>query len=142
MELAQTLHDDVLDERSIFGRTFHRSPAIELWKQQRTSARTIEEADLITRLNMLREHPSTPLNAFGLLPREMPTAFDRSFPTLTRTLSQLGGPPYLLIKNRVSVSVTLGPGLTPDVSVAGFGLDVKTALAFDFSTQIIVVPKH
>jgi len=132
LQLARTLRDTRLDEDSIFGRTFGDSKAIRLWKEQRAQITAIEQANLITNLNVLAESPGVPLQQYGLPSSPDLARLRAVFPSLDGDpLQAQGALAYLLIKNKVSTSVTLGPGLSPLVGLTQI-VD-SPPLAFDFS---------
>ena len=132
IDIASRLRDDDLDQNSVFARTFANSPALRLWKEQRSRIPTLEQADLITKLNLLAEGPDLPLSAYGF--ENSPDALTvlQTFPLLNvDPLEAQAALAYLLLKNRVSVSVTLGPSLSPLVGVSQI-VD-SPPLAYDFS---------
>ncbi len=132
VELARRFRDEQLDERSVFARTFGDSQAIELWKANRSKTAELERADLITKLNILRDSPGIPLDAFGLGTSPDVDRVLQAFPALdVDPFEAQAALAYLLIKNRVSVTVTLGPGLSPLVGVTQI-VD-SPPLAYDFS---------
>jgi hypothetical protein len=132
IERARQFRNEQLDERSIFARTFGDSEAIQLWKESRAKTAELERADLITKLNVLRDSPTLPLEAYGLATSPDAARVMQAFPLLNSDpFEAQAALAYLLIKNRVSVTVTIGPGLSP---LLGVGQIVDSPpLAYDFS---------
>ena len=121
-----------LETGSAFDRTFTRSEVLSLYKQRRENAALVESQDLITRLNFAPESPQNPLRQFGLANSEDATLLQRTFPLAgTDPLEAQAALAYLLIKNGISVTVTIGPSLSPNVG--GQQILDSPPLAFDFS---------
>lgn len=121
-----------LEARSAFDRTFTRSELLALWKARREDAARVEAQDLITRLNFAPDTPQNPLRQFGLASAEDAALLQRTFPLAgTDPLEAQAALAYLLIKNGISVTVTLGPSLSPNVG--GQQIVDSPPLAFDFS---------
>lgn len=122
-----------IDRRSSFSRTFGGSPALQRWIRQRDElALAVEEADLITKLNVLPDGPGIPLAAYGLESAPDADRVRQVFPLFAQDpLEAQAALAYLLIRNGVSVTVTIGPGLSP--GVGGQQIVDSPPLAFDFS---------
>lgn len=122
-----------IDDRSVFNRTFTASPALARWRRQRgIQAPAIEAADLITRMNLLPDSPLVPLARYGLGTSPEAARVRAAFPLFaTDPLDAQGALAYLLMTSGVSVTVTLGPGLSP--GVGGQQIVDSPPLAFDFS---------
>ncbi len=137
MNLARDLRDDQLDPPSSFNQTFRNSPRIGLWKEQRKTARDLEAAALIDKLLFVADSPNIPLTAYGLATAPEYSRLVQLFPSIAAPLSdpleEQAALACLLLKNRVSVTVTISPGFSP---VLGGEFNVKTTvLAFDASHQ-------
>jgi hypothetical protein len=131
LELTRSLRDR-LDGRTEFGRTFGASPALQRWLQRRAEAPGLEDAGLMEKLLYLPDTPQSPLAALGLTTGPDAERVRAAFPLyLSDPLEAQAALAYLLIVNRVSVSVTLGPGLSPNVG--GQQIVDSPPLAFDFS---------
>ncbi|MEZ4437000.1 MAG: hypothetical protein R3F65_31785 [bacterium] len=123
-----------IDDRSVFARTFPESTALTRWRRQRgQQAPAIEGADLITRMNILPDAPPViPLSRYGLASSPDAARVREAFPLFASDpLDAQGALAYMLLTNGVSVTVTLGPGLSP--GVGGQQIVDSPPLAFDFS---------
>ncbi len=130
--LSVEYRDGRLDVESTFAKTFKNSSALALWKSQRANGRRIEAANLITKLNMLPDTPATPLSRYGLDSTADTVRLRQVFPLFFEDpLESQAALAYLLLKNRVSATVTIGPSLAPLVNVTQ-PVD-SPPLAFDFS---------
>jgi hypothetical protein len=125
---------NTLDAQSVFGKTFDDAAALELWNEQRTVGQSALEAqDLINRLNVLPDQPpKIPLSEYGLSGSPDGERLRAVFPHyMTDPVEGQAALAFLLLKNRVSVSVTLGPSfnmaVTPSYQIT------NPPLAFDFS---------
>jgi hypothetical protein len=137
LEIARELRDEGLDPASEFQRAMRNSPRIELWKRQRDKSRSLEGAGLVDKLLFLADSPNLPVTAYGLATAPEYQRLVELFPSIATPLSdpleEQAALACLLLKNRVSVTVTLSPGLSP---VLGGPYSVKTTvLAFDGSHQ-------
>ena len=134
-----------LNRASNFGRALGDSPRIRHWDRQHERAGVVETSDLITKLTFIPDSACYPLTEFGLA--ESPDAAlvrDRFPDWETDGLDAQAALAFLLLKNRVTVSVTLGPNADLELSteeepMPGQGLppgSVKNPpLAFDQSHQ-------
>ncbi|MBL8949236.1 MAG: DUF1501 domain-containing protein [Myxococcaceae bacterium] len=133
IDLARKLRNEKLDPESVFAKTFEKSPRLKRWFDDRGTAQPkLEAADLITRLNVLPDQPpSIPLSEYGLSSAPDAMRVRQAFP------NYFGDPfegqaalAFLLLKNRISVSVTLGPSFNVVLNGSELG---QTPLAFDYS---------
>ncbi len=111
IQLARDVRNDKLDPESSFFTTFQLSHKLQRWKDQRNVVQPkLEAADLITKLNMLSESSDLPFSDYGLSSSPDAADVQAAFPALDHDpLEAQAALAYLLIKNRVSVSVTIGP---------------------------------
>ena len=135
IERARTLRDERLEPGSVFNRTFGKSSRLELWKRQRDSARQVlEGGDLISKLMFLPDIPQVPLSQYGLT--ESPDGFKvrEKFPEFNSDpLEAQAALAFLLIKHRVSVTVTISPSFSVLLGDNFPPRIVNPPLAFDFS---------
>lgn len=133
LDSARRFRDTIIEAPdSGFNQTFGASPDIARWKAQRVGQVGIEEADLIRKLTFLPDTIATPLNRFGLAPGPDAARVREVFPLWEiDPMEAQGALAYLLIKNRVSVTVTIGPSSAP--VVGGQQTVDSPPLAFDFS---------
>jgi hypothetical protein len=124
---------DALDSKSIFGRTFQDSDALKRWSEQRgVQQPKLEALDLITKLNVLPDLPAIPLSKYGLASSPDGARLREVFPGFfTDPVQGQAALAFLLLKYRVSVSVTLGPDF--NVAVGGPNGIANPPLAFDIS---------
>lgn len=137
--------DEVFEPATKFGEIYRNAPRILAWKDLRgTPQQQIEGYDLITKLMVPRSSPQFPLADFGLASSPASEAVLSVFPNFaTDPLHAQAALAFLLLKYRVSVSVTLGPSFdfvyAPDASYTGGGLPpdsvLNPPLAFDSSHQ-------
>lgn len=154
VERARALRDGTLDPRSRFHRVFHRSPRLAHWQHLRSGPqRAVEAADLIRRLMVMHDTPDFPLAAHGLGESPEAALVRERFPDFASDpLHAQAALAFLLLKYRLSVSVTLGPffdlvldgdyrfdigavltgGANPDLPA---GALKNPPIAFDFSHQ-------
>ncbi|MFO0725893.1 MAG: hypothetical protein U1E65_19065 [Myxococcota bacterium] len=132
---ARAVRNGVLDQASPFGRTFNKSERLRLWDEQRgPSLDRLEQADLITRLMLLEDGPNHQLTRYGLLESPDGQRVREHFPNLlTDPLQAKAALAFLLIKNRVSCSVTFSS--TFATLIQGNRLS-NPPLGFDFSHTI------
>jgi len=136
VQLARAMRDDKLDPQSEFYKTFKDSPRLALWQNQRSGpARRLEADELIKKLMFLPNNAQIPLARYGL--EESPDAqrVREKFPDfLTDNLHAQAALAYLLIKNRVSASVTISPSFAVLLKTNVFPPRVvNPPLAYDFS---------
>ena len=133
MELARrTRH--TLDAQSVFGRTFENAAALRRWNEQRIEGQpALEVRDLINRLNVLPDSPPRiPLAQYGLSSSPDGERLREVFPEyFTDPVQGQAALAFLLLKYRVSVTVTLGPSF--NVVLGGKTGLTNPPLAFDIS---------
>ncbi len=134
IDLARRVRDDKLDRESPFTRTFRKSERLALWQTQRGQQRALEAQDLISRLNVFPDSPpNIPLADYGLDSSPDAERVRAAFPGyLDDPLESQAALAFLLLKYRVSVSVTIAPAFGAVLSQAGGGL-LNLPLAFDYS---------
>jgi uncharacterized protein (DUF1501 family) len=144
VERARVLRNEQLDPASRFARVFGRSPKLQRWQAQRGAPqRAIEQADLISKLMLFPDSDRYPLSRYGLTPSAAATRVREVFPNFeSDPLEAQAALAFLLLKFRVSVSVTLGPGFDLVLDAEGGvrqglpeGAMKNTPIAFDFSHQ-------
>jgi hypothetical protein len=137
LELARELRNEKLDPESSFFTTFQLNEKLQRWKDQRNVVQPkLEQADLITKLNMLSESAGLPFAKYGLASSPDAAAVQAAFPALDHDpLQAQAALAYLLIKNRVSVSVTIGPNFNLVLGNQALGepLLLNPPLSFDNS---------
>ncbi len=141
---ARALRNEVLERDSAFSRTFGNSTLLQHWNQLRGERQqALESADLISKL-MLFSDAEVPLSQYGLSSSPDAATVRAAFPAFAEDpLHAQAALAFLLLKYRISVSVTLGPGFDAvfeeDIDFSGGGIPegaVKNPpLAFDFSHQ-------
>lgn len=134
---ARALRDGKLEPESAFDRTFKESERLKLWKEQRLAETNLEAQDLITKLNVYPDlPPQIPLNDYGLSESPDGDKVRLKFPDFaTDPLEAQAALAFLLIKNRVSVTVTISPSFNVLLDTRFPPKVVNPPLAFDFSHQ-------
>lgn len=134
IERARQVRNTQLDAASPFAQTFERSSRLALWNQQRGPAQeALETQDLIRKLMFLPNSPQIPLSDYGLLESPDGQRVREKFPNfLTDPLHAQACLAFLLIKHKVSVTVTLSPSFAVLLSLADREL-ANPPLAFDYS---------
>ena len=144
IELARSLRNNKLDPQSRFGRIFQDSPKIETWRAQRNATSKLEMADLITKLMLFPDSERYPLSAHGLSESKSGQLVREKFPDFEQdSLQAQAALAFLLLKSRVSVTVTIGPSFNAELaegaSIGQGGLSegdlINPPIAFDFSHQ-------
>ena len=146
VDLARTLRDDVLDPNAKFTRVFRNSPRLALWRRQRANQATLESADLVKKLLMVPDSAEFPLSEYGLQLSPDAARVRQMFPQLdSDKLQSQAALAFLLLKNRVSTTVTIGPSfnaeLADGVEIGGGGGGfqvgdlINPPIAFDYSHQ-------
>ncbi len=153
---ARAMRNDRLDPASDFANVFANSRRLEHWKRIRGEPqRSIEQRGLIDQLLIFEDSDPYPISAHGLTPSPDAVALREVFPNLERDpLEAQAALAYLLIKNGVTTTVTLGPNFD-FLSKEGLDIDfygeapprdddatefaegdiVNPPLGFDFSHQ-------
>jgi hypothetical protein len=108
---ARALRNTRLDPESRFGRVFAESSRLKTWQHLRGSPQqALEAQDLITKLMISPDSPEFPLDAHGLGSSPDGALVRAAFPELARDpLEAQAALAFLLLKYRLSVSVTFGP---------------------------------
>ncbi|MEL6189506.1 MAG: hypothetical protein AAFU79_33190, partial [Myxococcota bacterium] len=122
---------------------FEGSPRLSLWKAQRGAPlQAVEKANLIEKLMLFPDSEAYPLARFGLSSSSASARAREVFPNYEKDpLEAQACLAYLLLKFRISVTVTLGPGfdvvIDRDGDVGGLpdGSMKNPPIAFDFSHQ-------
>lgn len=144
VEMARRVRDEQLDPNSKFARVFEKSPELARWRQQRSATQALETSDLITKLMLFEDSEQYPLSRHGLMESPSGRLVRERFPKFAEDpLEAQAALSYLLLKNRVSVSVTLGTSfnavLAEGASLGGGGLQpgdlINPPIGFDFSHQ-------
>jgi hypothetical protein len=121
---------DGIDDASNFGVTFRDAPMRQVYRDQRRLTSSLEDADLITKLMMVRDIPGAlPLNDYNLSSSEDEPLVRAQFPGLfDDPLQAQAALAFLLVKSGVSCAVSMSPSFNPLL-----GNNPNTPLAFDFS---------
>ena len=144
IEMARQVRNEKLDPESRFLRIFKSSPKIDLWRKQRDLTKRLEMDDLITKLMLFSDSPDYPLARHGLEESPSGAQVRAKFPNFAQDpLEAQAALAFLLLKNRVSVTVTIGPSfnavLADGAMLGGGGLEegdlINPPIAFDFSHQ-------
>lgn len=141
---ARALRNDGLDPKSRFNEAFAQSKRLQEWKRLRgVPQEQVEAAQLINQLMLLPDSSDYPLSANGLSPSPDGDLVRSVFSGYeTDPLEAQAALAFLLLKNRVTASVTLGPdfnasldsGLVQGEGIPEGGLN-NPPIAFDFSHQ-------
>ena len=145
IEMARQVRNEKLDPESRFHRIFKSNPKIDLWRKQRDMTKRLEMDDLITKLMLFSDSPEYPLTRYGLDESPSGAQVRAKFPNFTQDpLEAQAALAFLLLKNRVSVTVTIGPSFNAvlaDGAMLGGGSGLQEGdlinppIAFDFSHQ-------
>ena len=136
--------DNQFEPKTRFDQIFKNAPRLAEWKNLRGAPQAqIEELDLITRLMLAPDGGNFPLGEYGLGSSPSGEAVRAVFPDYaTDPLHAQAALAFLLLKYRVSVSVTLGPNFSFVFKEGGEATDglpknsvLNPPLAFDFSHQ-------
>lgn len=149
VQAARKLRADKLEPASRFSEVFGDAKRLQHWRSLRGARQqALEQADLITKLTLYADSASVPLQKYGL--KSSPAAPDvtKVFPDFqVDPLEAQAASAFLLLKYRLSVSVTIGPGFgviipsgeTVNYTGGGKGLqdgEIRNPpIAFDFSHQ-------
>lgn len=152
VQQMRMLRNEKLDPKSRFAQAFGQSDMLKRWQYARgTPQRQIENQDLITKLMLYPDSAKYPLAQSGLKSSPAAERVRRAFPNFEiDALEAQAALAFLLLKFRVSVSVTIGPRFDliahGDENVleklrrgGGGGLPegtiINPPIAFDFSHQ-------
>jgi hypothetical protein len=118
---ARTLRNTRLDPQSRFGRVFAGSSRLETWAHLRGSPQqALEAQDLITKLMISPESAEFPLAAHGLGSSADGALVRAAFPEFARDpLEAQAALAFLLLKYRLSVTVTIGPSFSAVIHAEG-----------------------
>jgi hypothetical protein len=135
--LARDMRNGEIDPESSFYQTFRHSERLERWKQQRShDAKLVEDGNLIDKLIFVPDVPQAPFSQFGLQSSEDAALLNTVFPGILSNemdpLEQQAALAFLLLKHRVSASVSLSPTFAPVLGGVPELLGVKNPpLSFD-----------
>lgn len=132
---ARRLRNERLDPNTAFYRTFKGSKNLALWDKQRTvNQNALEASELIKKLIFIEESQAIPLSQYGLSPSPDAAAVREKFPRYASDPFQAQAAlAFLLLKNRVSTTVTIGPSFDVLLSNGLQGEIYNPPLAFDYS---------
>ena len=135
VQLARGVRNDHLDPESAFYQTFQFSEKLGRWRTQRDEIQPkLEQADLITKLNVLTEAMGLPLGDYDLASSPDAAAVAAAFPRLDHDpLHAQAALAYLLIKHDVAVAITLGPNFSLTLGEGNEALILNPPLSFDNS---------
>jgi hypothetical protein len=135
--------NEIYEPGTRFSQIFAQAPRLKEWAELRASQSGIEAADLITKLMFTPDSSSFPLAQYGLANSPGAEAARAAFPDYAKDpLHAQAALAFLLLKYRVSVSVTIGPTFsfvydgdgTPTSGLPENSV-LNPPLAFDFSHQ-------
>ncbi|MCA9554233.1 MAG: hypothetical protein KC933_29630 [Myxococcales bacterium] len=133
--LARRMRNEKLDPESNFKKTFADSRRLALWDEQRNRTGGLEMMDLITNLNLYPDIPQIPLGEYGLSESPDGQRVREAFPDFASDpFEAQAALAFLLIKYRVSVTVTIAPSFNVLLDLQRLRVD-NPPLAFDFSHQ-------
>lgn len=135
LKLARALRNDVLDPNSQFGKVFAQAERLKQWRHQRGAPQAgVEAQNLIDKLLLIEDQAL--LAQYGLEQADDIAAVRQAFPDLeSDPLDAQAALAFLLLKNQVSCTVTLGPSFQATVDDAS-SVDIRNPpIAFDFSHQ-------
>ena len=145
LALARRLRDQALDPKAKFGEVFKNSSRLQRWGQQRAGQARLEGADLIGKLLLIPDSPQFPLADYGLTVSPSAARLAEIFPNMEQDdLQSQAALAFLLLKHRVSTTVTIGPSFNAELaegidigSGSGFqaGDLINPPIAFDYSHQ-------
>jgi hypothetical protein len=121
LEQARNLRNTGLDPQSRFGRVFAESSRLKTWEHLRgRPQQALEAQDLSTQLMISPESAEFPLAAHGLGSSPDGELVRSAFPELARDpLEAQAALAFLLLKYRLSVTVTLGPSSSAVINAEG-----------------------
>lgn len=132
----RTLRNETVDPATRFAQVFGQNAHLKRWQLARSAKqRQIENQDLITKLMMYPDSSKFPLTANGLKSSPAAQLVREKFPNFeVDPLDAQAALAFLLLKFRVSVSVTIGPrfDFVNKGSLSGDSI-LNPPLAFDFS---------
>jgi hypothetical protein len=121
LKQARTLRNTRLDPQSRFGRVFAESSRLKTWEHLRGNPQqALEAQDLITKLMISPESAEFPLAAHGLGSSPDGALVRSAFPEFARDpLEAQAALAFLLLKYRLSVTVTFGPSSSAVINAEG-----------------------
>ncbi len=138
VQRARRLRNERLGPGSTFDTVFGKSARLEHWRQLRGAPQqAIEGNGLIDKLLLFPNSAKFPLAQYGLAASSDVERVLETFPDiLSDPLDAQAALAFLLLKNRVSVTVTLGPSF--DVALKeGSSLDLGSLVSGDTGGEII-----
>jgi hypothetical protein len=131
LEQARALRNTRLDPQSRFGRVFAESSRLKTWEHLRGGPQqALEARDLITKLMISPESAEFPLAAHGLGSSPDGALVRSAFPDFARDpLEAQAALAFLLLKYRLSVTVTFGPSSSAVIN--GGGAEGEKAMGED-----------
>lgn len=130
-----------LEERSRFNQVMGEADRIKLWRHLRQGPReAVEAQDLINKLLLMPDSSQFPLAEAGLQGSSAAQKARETFPLFDEDpLEAQAALAFLLLKYRVSCTVTLGPSFSVELRDGMFidepGSLLNPPIAFDFSHQ-------
>jgi hypothetical protein len=121
LEQARTLRNTRLDPQSRFARVFAGSSRLETWQHLRGGPQqALEAQNLISKLMISPESAEFPLTAHGLSGSADGALVRAAFPEFANDpLEAQAALAFLLLKYRLSVTVTLGPSFSAVLNAEG-----------------------
>lgn len=118
---ARTLRNTRLDPQSRFGRVFAGSSRLESWQHLRGGPQqALEAKDLVTKLMISPQSAEFPLAAHGLGSSPDGALVRAAFPEYAHdSLEAQAALAFLLLKYRLSVTVTIGPSSSAVINAEG-----------------------
>ncbi|MEZ4461807.1 MAG: twin-arginine translocation signal domain-containing protein [bacterium] len=130
-----------LEQRSKFNQVLGEADKLKFWQHLRQEPReAVEARDLINKLLLMPQSTKFPLSEYGLAGSDAAQKARERFPLWEEDpLEAQAALAYLLLRYRVSVSVTLGPSFSVELrdgkSINDEGALLNPPIAFDFSHQ-------
>lgn len=130
-----------LEAKSQFNRVLGESDKLKFWQHLRQGPReAVEARDLINKLLLMPESAKFPLAEYGLTGSDAAQKARERFPLWDEDpLEAQAALAFLLLRYRVSCSVTLGPSFSVELrdgmSIGDEGALLNPPIAFDFSHQ-------
>ena len=118
---ARSLRNTRLDPQSRFGRVFAGSSRLKTWEHLRGGPQqALEAQDLISKLMISPDSPEFPLAAHRLASSPDGALVRAAFPEFERdSLEAQAALAFLLLKYRLSVTVTIGPSFSAVINADG-----------------------
>ncbi|WP_437624211.1 hypothetical protein [Sorangium sp. So ce1151] len=134
LDEARRLRDEQIEPQSPFLQAFGQAEPLRLWAEQRAKARTnLETHGLLEKLCLLQDSEDYPLSDYNVETSPEAAMLRETFPRLdTDPLEAQAALVYLLFKNQVCVTATIGP-TTRVIFDTGTDTLVNPPVAFDYS---------